>query len=233
MKTMLMISAAIWLAASAAPAFAQSDSIQSRPTTQPRSPGGEMPSDTNEPDKPGGEDGDGEPTPGGGGGEPPRDGDFDPDQVNFPARQTQRGGDGMDVPGPGPQIPGPIEPEIPDEPEPEPEPEPQPAPTRTSELYCCVLSDGSTQWTRRNSCIRLRGRLAEETVCADPNAGSGETGLPAFEGFEVHELQGNEDTRSGETVDGEPVRRRERGEREGYNEDGVRVRDMRDRDDDH
>lgn len=212
MKTMLMISAAMLLTAAATPAFAQSDAIQSRPPTQtPGLPGGTV-TDTHEPDKPGGEDGSGEPTPGGDGGGGPASGDFDPGEVQFPAQSTSGGQlpvrSGYTI---SPNTQGGISMEEEDD---------QPSITNPNigrqpnaagnTRVCCHGFYGGTQWSTREACLGGGGDLAPDNACqADANAG-GER-LPVYQGYEIVPLSpGNEDTRSGETVDGEPVRRRQR-----------------------
>lgn len=207
MKTVLMMLAALALAASlSAPGLAQADSIQSRPTT-PTSPPPDRGSDTNSPQLPGGSDGDGEPSPGGGGGDGPADGDFEPVEVEFGA-QTRTGSDGMQIPR-GPSVPGPLIPEIPDEPEPEPEPDPTPD---MAGMICCRAFYTGAEWSTREACINGGGDVAPDNLCTPEDGANDGNAVPlrTYEGYElVPPDNGEADTRSGETVDGAPVRRRQ------------------------
>ncbi|MBI1233318.1 MAG: hypothetical protein GC208_02300 [Alphaproteobacteria bacterium] len=71
---------------------------------------------------------------------------------------------------------------------------------------CCRGFYGGAEWSARDTCINSGGDVAPDNLC-EP-AETEDDRLPTFDGYEMTPLdQGDPDTRSGETVDGEPVRR--------------------------
>jgi hypothetical protein len=172
MKTIWAICAAMMAGAVlSAPALAQ-DGRLNPPG------GGQLPDDgrhdTNEPDKPGGEDGDGEPSPGGGAGDPPRDGDFEPVDVEFRATSPQHDRTGISMEEEDTQPTSAVNPDI--YTDNGPDPAPQQAGTLPTfggytmtpvNRVCCRGFYGGAEWSARAACQEGGGDVAPDEVCRE------------------------------------------------------------------